>query len=583
MKKLPSLLTALFLFLLPLKFGGLAVMPESGGFYPENFADWLFISWHPHSLGFFGAALLVIVLAFYREKLKFKELIFTLSWSLLPALAVIPGVIGGEWIIAVGEWSMLLGCGCVVTAAALIVNKEPEKALLFGTALLAGGIACAFYGWHQHLYSLNEMRAFVAEQEAQGIPVSEAMRLKLTDPRIYSTLASSNTFAAYLMIMLVVSFYFAEVWSRKISPPRQAKFILRGAFLLLFVSVLLLTRSRSMVFCPVAAGMLALFSSELIKWKWRIAGLAAGIVMLAAGTAAGIAAGRGVASMGERVDYLRTSAIMCAATPVTGGGWGGFFRTHMQIKASEVGETARDPHNVVAKFASQCGIPAGIIMLWVLLCPLVILWKQRFEKNFAGMVFWCGVIFTFHSLIDCDWQVPALIAAMGVLYACAIAQLPESEKAPRAAWMIYPAAVIMITGSCWASYWYLAGDKALSRLQDKINPATREVASRLAYIPVETLAKEAEKYRPAQAVIPMYCGDWYLRTGELDRAEKQFLRALELDPLRPAAYGRLARIAMLRNERQKAEKLLEKAREIFPKGKQYTSEKFFSGTENRIL
>ena len=37
-------MTALML-LLPLKFGGLAVMPEVGGFYPEALFDWLFISY----------------------------------------------------------------------------------------------------------------------------------------------------------------------------------------------------------------------------------------------------------------------------------------------------------------------------------------------------------------------------------------------------------------------------------------------------------------------------------------------------------------------------------------------------------
>ena len=39
MKKLTGYLAALLLFLLPLKFGGLAVMPESGGFFPEFFCS----------------------------------------------------------------------------------------------------------------------------------------------------------------------------------------------------------------------------------------------------------------------------------------------------------------------------------------------------------------------------------------------------------------------------------------------------------------------------------------------------------------------------------------------------------------
>jgi hypothetical protein len=44
MKKLTVSLAALLLFLLPLRFGSLAVMPEAGGFFPDQFIDWFFIS-----------------------------------------------------------------------------------------------------------------------------------------------------------------------------------------------------------------------------------------------------------------------------------------------------------------------------------------------------------------------------------------------------------------------------------------------------------------------------------------------------------------------------------------------------------
>ena len=347
MKKLTLFFAALLFFLLPLKFGGLAVMPESGGFYPENLTDWLYITWPPHSLAFFGTVLLIMATAVYREKLKLKLSLFALAWSVFPALAVAGGVIRGDWVLALAEWSLLLGCGTVIAAAALILNKEPDRALLFVGAVLAGTVFTAFLGWDQHLFSLDEMRRFVAEQEATGIPVSESMRLKLTDPRVFSTLASSNALASLLMIMCVIGFYISEVWSRKITPPETAKNILRGFFLILFISVLVLTRSRSAVFCPVAAGVLALFSTDKIKWKWRIAGLAAGAAMLAAGVIIAAAAGRGFASMGERADSLRTSAVLALRYPLAGSGWGGFFRNHMQMKYSDVQETARDPHNVV--------------------------------------------------------------------------------------------------------------------------------------------------------------------------------------------------------------------------------------------
>ena len=134
MKKITVFFAALLFFLLPLKFGGLAVMPESGGFYPENYLDWLFITFPPHSIGLTGAVLLVMAAISFREKLDKKQLIFALSWSILPALAVLPGMIRGDSVIALGELSLLLGCGSMIAAASLILNKEPDRAMLFAGA-----------------------------------------------------------------------------------------------------------------------------------------------------------------------------------------------------------------------------------------------------------------------------------------------------------------------------------------------------------------------------------------------------------------------------------------------------------------
>ena len=580
MKKFNTTLAAILLFLLPLKFGGLAVMTEAGGFYPDNFTDWIFITWHPHAAAYIGTVMLFFALLENHGKLALRQLIFVVSWVILPVLAVLPGMIRGESVIALGEVSLLLGAGSFVAAAALMLHAHPERSWIFTGAIIAGGVAAAFYGWHQHLYSLDETRRFVQYQESIGIPVSEGMRLKLTDPRIYSTLASSNTFASFLMIILVPAIYGAVRWSKKVTPPKAAKITFIAFAILIFVPVLLLTRSRSIVVCPVLAGILAVFSLPEVKLRWKVAGLTAGILIVIAGILLALRLGRGIESMGERADYWRTSAILCKNYPLTGAGWGGFFRTHMTIKVSKVIESARDPHNVVAKYASQCGIPAGLIMLAVLLWPLVMLWKHRFSPGLPGAVFWSGVIFTLHSFIDCDWQVPALIAIMGILYLCALTEVPECEPV----WKIKTAPVMVLSAliavaGVWSSYRYLAGDYALAMLQDRINPPSRETALKLAPYSVEILAEEAAAIRPGSAVIPMYLGDWYTTMGAYDHAEAQYFKALELDPVRPAAFARLARIELKRGNSSRAEELMMRAHRIYPLGREYTLEKLY---QNRL-
>ena len=134
--------------------------------------------------------------------------------------------------------------------------------------------------------------------------------------------------------------------------------------------------------------------------------------------------------------------------------------------------------------------------------------------------------------------------------------------------------ILMLIG-CWSSFRYIEGDHALSCLQDKVNPATPQMAQKYAAYPIEHFVVQAEKYRPDAAVIKMYAGDWYLRNNDFISAEKAFWKALELDPVRPGAYARLAKIALLRGDKAKAEELMLKAHSLFPKSRHYKLEKLY--------
>ena len=86
MKKVTLYFAALLFFLLPLKFGGLAVMPESGGYYPENLTDWLFITMPPHSLAFAGMLMLLLALFTVKKKEYSPRLwIFAGAWMMQSA------------------------------------------------------------------------------------------------------------------------------------------------------------------------------------------------------------------------------------------------------------------------------------------------------------------------------------------------------------------------------------------------------------------------------------------------------------------------------------------------------------------
>ena len=73
----------LLAFLLPLKFGSLAVMPESAGFFPEDCFSWLIINWPASSFGIFsGMALLAALAAFGVPDFSTQRGVTALLWCL---------------------------------------------------------------------------------------------------------------------------------------------------------------------------------------------------------------------------------------------------------------------------------------------------------------------------------------------------------------------------------------------------------------------------------------------------------------------------------------------------------------------
>ena len=73
----------------------------------------------------------------------------------------------------------------------------------------------------------------------------------------------------------------------------------------------------------------------------------------------------------------------------------------------------------------------------------------------------------------------------------------------------------------------------------------------------------------------MQLGDWYTSIQAYDLAIAQYRKALELDPVRPAAYARIARIELKLGNAAYAEELMMRAHRIYPMGREYTLEKLY--------
>ena len=553
-------------FLLPLKFSGLSAMSEAAGFFPESISSYLYITFPAHSAGIFSAIALVLTIIALPDVNWKKLCLFTgILWSIVWVAATLPGFYGSgvDPDMAAGEFANAAGIAAWSAALWLLFNSDPRWGRWCTQAFFAGMIITALNGYWQYFAGFEEIRKFVAEEQAKGVVLSEAMRHKLADTRIFSFAASSNALAGLLLSTLPVGCFFAFRWGERFEPQKISRIIFSVSAAAVIVGALILTRSRSVVFCLGFAILLAVFSAPRIAMKWKTA---AGALLLLIGIGVIVFAihfGRGTASMAERADYLRSCAVLTAENPFCGSGWGAFFYRHMEIKLSATDEAARDPHNTIAAFAAQSGIFAALAVTVILLAPLAMLWKERFS-GFRGAVFWSGLLFTLHSLMDCDIHIPGQMFFAAMIYAAALAEkLPERSRFPIHP-VLFPALLLAVLSFAVNAQW-LEGEKALAALTEKIHPSSQLNAARYSGKSVADLMEDAAALRPSSALIPEMAGDWHSNRGDFLSAEKYYRRALELNPRRPGIYIRMANIENLRGARKEAETYLSEAARRFPR------------------
>lgn len=578
-EKLSGAWIMLLVFLLPLKFGSLAVMPEATGFFPEDWSAYLLISWPAHSLGMFSAVALALALCVFRPQGKFwREPVgqTALLWGLLLPLLTLPG-----WIeaplrdYAVGETGHVLGIAALVGAVALMLLRKPQWGALVLGAVVAGTLWLSFSGLYQAFFGFAEMREFLQRQLEQGVEVSEVMKVKIADTRVYATFVSCNALGGYLLLVMPLTLAVLWRWGSRFEPERISRWLFLGVGVSAIGSVLLMTKSRaSFLALLLTFGVFGLTLPMRRRWRAALLGVAAAVIV-----AGGIYIhiyGRGFLSAGERVDYLRSSAQMISERPLTGYGWGGFFLRHMALKTSSTDESARDPHNVIAAFASQAGIPAGILMGAVLLYPLVLLGRRVFRHGghwLGKAIFWGEIAFLIHALADIDRLIPACLAMTGILAVVGLALNrgdPVEQTTTRGAFWMYwllSGALACVAWAAWGFSWYwvkseLLYDRllTLSRTMPTTPDGTIAVTAQM----VEKALQDAAENKPYSPFAWEAAGDYFLRIGALEQAESCFQEAQKRSPERAALYRRFHDLALLRGQKAEARRMLEKMIQLFP-------------------
>lgn len=584
-------------FLLPLKFGSLAVLPEATSFYPGDLFSWLIINWPAHSFGIFsGVALFAALVVFApgMRPLRTSGGATALLWSFGLVLVSLIGWINAATIdYAVGETIHLAGIGAYVLAIRLWLRNRPEERRWFCAALAAGACWLIYSGLSQYFVGFAETREFVEKQIAEGIPISHVMVAKINDDRVFATFVSCNVLAGYLLLLLPVTLYAVWRFAGHFEPVRFSRILLCGLVFSGLAAVLLLTRSRA----AFLAALLTAGAFAMTLPKRRIYRCIPVVVLALAIVGGAIyihRAGRGFGSMAERVDYLRSSVKMIAEKPLAGHGWGGFFYRHMELKTTGTDESAHDPHNLVMAFASQTGVIGGAVALAAVLLPLFWLGRRIFRRGgeetpeegadgFARAVFWGECAFLLHAHMDVDLQIPASMAAAGAMLVAALPEAAAQMAARgRRRWLLVAAGMLLAAVAAMGNILWLRAEMAYDRLitlarpqsaQDRLRPVSdAEVVKAL---------REAVALRPGSPFPWEIAGDYFWSRRDGAMAEKCYREAARCTPDRPSLYRRFFDLEMARGNRAAAAKHLRRMLELFPSNPKYQALAAEFGLETR--
>lgn len=571
--------------LLPLKFASLAVMPEATSFFPGYWSAYIDITWPAHSFGLFSGAALFLALAVFgwraASPLRSPCGRTMLLWALGLPLAALPGLINCDTP-DYGIWEILhlAGVGAYLWALYLVLACRPEWRKTFLWLLAAGAGLVVYSGLRQYFVGFAETREFARRQYEEGILISEILRIKLEDDRVFATFASCNVLAGYLVLVIPPVCYTLWRFGDRFEPEKVSRPLLAGIGAVFLGAVLLLTRGRGALLAAVlaAAGFMLTLPMRRL---WRAGLIALAVFAIAGGAVFAHCAGRGFGSVAERVDYLKTSFTMVMEKPLAGHGWGGFFYRHMQLKTTGTDEAAHDPHNIVAAFATQAGIPAGLLVAFALLYPLAALGRRIFRKEadgFAVAIFWGEVAFLLHALMDVDLQIPACMALAGGLLIAALVTPRTADDAASAVgskkrllWLL--PGVLLGVAALGGSWYTLRAELAYDGLMKYLQPQTPgDLELRVTPEKVERALHDAVAARPYSPFPWESAGDFYLMRRDYRSAERCFAEAQKRTMARPSTYERLSRIERVRDNRRRAGELLLEACRRFPGNPKYTDE-----------
>jgi hypothetical protein len=575
----------IFIFLLPVKFGGIAGLPETTMLYPDDLFSWLIITWPPAVFDFLSGILLFFTFVLLPAPPRFnqRQFIPLMLWFLLAVVSFIGVLNCGSMIFARYQithfWGIAAFAFCVFR---LIVNSPSLKYWFLG-ALAAGLLVSCLDGIYQLLWGFEETKKFVYEQELKsGVNfVKGNFESRLNQRRVFAGFSLCNSFAGYLILVAPPVLWFIWKYCSRIFHGLTVPFAVTSSMACLILTNFYFTGSRAAVLAlAIALGScLLLFSYEK---RIKFATLAIALCILAVAGGMAIYSERGIASMIVRLDYFRVAVLMYLKHPLAGVGWGDFFHGYMNLKQIASDESPHTPHNFILAFASQVGTAGLLVSLAVLFYPAWIFFRKSvsipfryFPFSLDSMIYIGWSAWALHSLADINIQVAGSVAAGIVLLFCGTAGAKRENTSLQTKNIFniiwYFAVISVIVSSLYSGYGLLRGEAEFYRLQNMCDYRLKTPEEFRAVTPdmVNRQLKRAHEAFPESPFIWACAADFMLMKRSPLTAEQYYRKAVKASPLRPSFYYRLYLIQSGLRKHREAESNFLKAKELFPLNPNY--------------
>ncbi len=590
------------LFITPIKFGSLAGIPGVNPLFMEtSFENFIFFPWADLRFSFLsGLVLLLSIFSVPNDESFNRKRVFgcALSWVALGAYSLLGWINSGIFVFALLQAVHLLGIGCFIMSGYLLSRDNRFFFSKVLSVIVTSGIIIILIGIAQYFSEYALMRGLIFEkanyQYSMQIVKSNNIENYIKDRRIIGTFINPNTFAGYILLIgpiiiwrlnkLLIKLQWIKRFRNKkgelVMLDTKKKY-LANILLILSVAILfgmLFLASSRGAFVAFILSVMFVFIATKLKWFVKVAVIGTlAIILIFLVTNYGKNTFSNV-TIQVHYDYYLSVVKLILKNPFFGSGWSGFYPEYMQLQTqiSDVDVVPYAPYNFILSAAVHTGIVGMLLAVFVVIYPLLVSYKSLrnsfTSKNYlcrATVVYFSYLSFLIHAFLDLNLQATALVVLAGII---AVILVSESRIKP----------LKLTNSTALFSRWLLAVYSIMTIFlsllyrehclkQRQLNLELEEINKRYVSGHLKKITKI--QYKCIDELLSHYNWSPYpyinvakmlLFTRNYDNAIKYLNKAEMGSKKLPEIYYYLAVAYHYKNNNEMAEKMLDKALELYP-------------------